>query len=239
MCASLNIVRGFSHRFVPVPASVNFSRSSDKLSCMRTERSNEEWVKLFQQSGPETDAAYSELRLFLVRGLQRALQGRPTALELAEDFAQDSMLHITRNLSQFRGDSRFTTWALAIAIRVAFNEMRRSRWRDVSLDALMGADGFASAVTDASVDDPERSVAKKEILEKLDGALRELTPKQRQILMGELRGIPQQQLAVRMGMTRNALYKLGHDGRKRMKQTLLASGLSWDQLDWALQPEGD
>ena len=64
---------------------------------MRSERSNEEWVKLLQQSGPETDAAYAELRVFLVRGLQRALQGRPTALQLAEDFAQDSMLHITRN----------------------------------------------------------------------------------------------------------------------------------------------
>jgi RNA polymerase sigma-70 factor, ECF subfamily len=239
MCPVPNIVREFSPRFVPVPASVNFSRTSAKLDCMRAERSNEEWLKLLQQSGPETDAAYAELRAFLVRGLQKALQGRPTALDLAEDFAQDSMVHITRHLSRFRGDSRFTTWALAIAIRVAFNEMRRSRWRDVSLDALMGADGFASAITNTSADDPERSLARKEILEKLDAALRELTPKQRQILMGELRGVPQEQLAIQMDMTRNALYKLGHDGRKRMKQTLLKSGLSWDQLDWALQPEGD
>jgi RNA polymerase sigma-70 factor, ECF subfamily len=206
---------------------------------MGSERSNEQWVTLLQQSGPESDAAFSELRVFLVRGLQRALQERPTALQLAEDFAQDSMLHITRNLSQFRGDSRFTTWALAIAIRVAFNEMRRSRWRDVSLDALMSADGFANVITDMSAEDPERSVARKEILEKLDAALYALTPKQRQILMAELRGVPQEQLAVRMGMTRNALYKLGHDGRKRMKQALLASGLTWGQLDWALQPEGD
>jgi RNA polymerase sigma-70 factor, ECF subfamily len=234
VCAAPNIVHGFFPHYV-----VNFFRSSDNLSCMRSERSNEEWVKLLQQSGPETDAAYLELRVILVRGLQRALQGRPTALHLAEDFAQDSMLHITWNLSQFRGESRFTTWALAIAIRVAFNEMRRSRWRDVSLDALMGADGFANAITDTSVDDPERSVARKQILETLDAALHELTPKQRQILMAELRGVPQEQLAIRMGMTRNALYKLGHDGRKRMKQKLLASGLSWDQLDWALQAEGD
>lgn len=214
-------------------------RSFDNWDGMGAERSNEEWVKLLRQSGPETDTAYSELRVFLVRGLQSALQGRPTALQLAEDFAQDSMLHITRNLSQFRGESLFTTWALAIAIRVAFNEMRRSRWRDVSLDALMDAEGFANAITNASVDDPERSLARKEILELLDAALHELTPKQRQILIAELRGVPQEELAIRMGMTRNALYKLGHDGRKRMKQKLLASGLSWDQLDWALQPEGD
>lgn len=194
---------------------------------------------MLRQSGPETDAAYSELRVFLVRGLQRALHGRPAALHLVEDFAQDSMLHITRNLSQFRGESRFTTWALAVAIRVAFNEMRRSRWRDVSLDALMGADGFAKAITDASVNGPERSLARKEILETLDATLRDLTLKQQQVLMAELRGVPQEELAIRMGMTRNALYKLGHDGRKRLKQKLLASGLSWDQIDWALRQEGD
>jgi RNA polymerase sigma-70 factor (ECF subfamily) len=205
---------------------------------MRPERSNEEWVKLLGQSGPETDAAYSELCVFLGRGLQRALQGHPAALHLVEDFAQDSMIHIRRNLSQVRGESRFTTWALAIAVRVAFNEMRRSRWRDVSLDALMDADGFANAITDTSVDSPERSLARKEALEILDAALRELTPKQRQVLMGELRGVPQEELAIRMGMTRNALYKLGHDGRKRLRKNLLASGLSWDQLAWALRLEG-
>jgi RNA polymerase sigma-70 factor, ECF subfamily len=206
---------------------------------MVSKRSNEEWVKLLRQNGPETDAAYSELHAFLVRGLQRALQGRAAALHLVEDFAQDSMLHIRRNLSQFRGESRFTTWAMAIAIRVAFNEMRRSRWRDVSLDELMGADRLPNLITDASVDGPERTLARNEVLDILDAALRELTLKQRQVLMAELRGVPQEELAIRMGMTRNALYKLGHDGRKRLKQKLLASGLSWDQIDWALQPEGD
>lgn len=202
-------------------------------------RSNEEWVKLLRQSGPESDAAYSALRAFLVRGLQKALQAHPTAFHLVEDFVQDSMLQITRNLSQFRGESRFTTWALAIAIRVAFNDMRRRRWRDVPLDALMQAGGFAKAITDNSVDAPDRAFAKKEILERLDAALRELTSKQRQVLIAELRGVPQEVLATRMGLTRNALYKLGHDGRKRLKRKLLESRLSWDQIDWALQPEGD
>jgi RNA polymerase sigma-70 factor (ECF subfamily) len=205
---------------------------------MSSERSNEDWVKSLRQSGPETDSAHSELHSFLVRGLQRALKGRPAALQLAEDFAQDSMLHITRNLSQFRGDSRFTTWALAIAIRLAFNEMRRSRWRDVSLDGMMGGNGFVNAIRDTSVGEPERLLARKEILEILDSAVNELTPKQRQVMFAELKGVPQVELAIRMGITRNALYKLGHDARKRMKQKLLASGLTWDQLDWAMKPTG-
>jgi RNA polymerase sigma-70 factor, ECF subfamily len=213
--------------------------AADPRTCgsrMGSERSNAEWVRLLGQSGPEADAAHSDLRVFLVRGLQRALRGRPAALQLAEDFAQDAILRIARDLGQFRGESKLTTWALAVAIRVAFNELRRARWRDVSLDDLMDAKGFT--ITSTSPDDPEQSLARKQILAVLESALDALTVKQRQVLVAELRGVPQELLAARMGVSRNALYKLGHDGRKRMKQALLASGWSWDQLERALRPEG-
>jgi RNA polymerase sigma-70 factor (ECF subfamily) len=203
---------------------------------MAAERSNEEWVKVLGQRSPETDAAHADLRAFLVRGLHRALRGRPAALPLTEDFAQEALLRIARDLGQFRGESKFTTWALAIAIRVAFNELRRTRWRDVSLDDLMDAQGFT--VTETALDDPARSLSRKQVLEILESALDELTVKQRHVLVAELRGVPQEVLASRMGMSRNALYKLGHDGRKRMKQTLLASGWSWTELERALRPEG-
>jgi hypothetical protein len=78
---------------------------------MSSERSNEEWVTLLPQSGPETEPLFGASPLPHA-GLQSTLQGRPTALELVEDFAQDSILHITRNLGQFRGGSRFTTGRL-------------------------------------------------------------------------------------------------------------------------------
>ncbi|MDH4136346.1 MAG: hypothetical protein OEW09_06480, partial [Anaerolineae bacterium] len=46
---------------------------------------------------------------------------------------------ILDGLDSFRGESRFTTWAQKIAVRVAFTELRRHRWRDVSLDEMTGS----------------------------------------------------------------------------------------------------
>jgi RNA polymerase sigma-70 factor (ECF subfamily) len=54
----------------------------------------------------------------------------------AEDFAQEALIKITANLDSFRGESRFTTWAQKIAINVALAELKRRRWRDVSLQEL-------------------------------------------------------------------------------------------------------
>ena len=51
--------------------------------------------------------------------------------------AQEGTLKVLGGLATFRGDSRFTTWAITVTVRVAFTELRRARWRDVSLDRLV------------------------------------------------------------------------------------------------------
>ena len=59
---------------------------------------------------------------------------------MAEDLAQDATLRVMDNLAKFRGESRFTTWATKIAIRLAISDLRRARYKDFSLDEL-SADG--------------------------------------------------------------------------------------------------
>jgi RNA polymerase sigma-70 factor (ECF subfamily) len=119
------------------------------------ERSNEEWIAALSRSGAEHDAALEELRLLLVRGLGYALSRRGGIDDaLLEDFAQDALLKIMDSLESFRGESRFTTWAQKIAVRVAYTELRRHRWRDVSLEDLAGtpdADFVPSFLADPSV----------------------------------------------------------------------------------------
>src|SRR5262249_34019534 len=71
----------------------------------------------------------------------------------------------------------------------------------------------------------------------------DLTEKQRQVLSAELSGVPHAEIATRLGMNRNALYKLGHDARRRVKARLEAAGVAgWDinlgleggrRCDWA------
>jgi RNA polymerase sigma-70 factor (ECF subfamily) len=62
----------------------------------------------------------------------------------------------------------------------------------------------------------------------------ELTDRQRQALVAEFKGMPQAEIAARMGLTRNALYKLTHDARQNLKRGLEAAGIDGDGVREAL-----
>ncbi len=176
----------------------------------------------------EQAAALNALREVLLTGLRIGLSGRGDVSEAhLEDFAQESLLRVMDRLDQFQGRSKFTTWAQAIALNTAFTEMRRKRWQDVSLDALI-ADGDRlsepSLVADGILGADEDRV-------RLIGVLRnaienELTPKQRAAILGELRGMPFDQIVELLGTTRSAGYKLLHDARRALKQRLHEAGIT-------------
>ena len=195
-------------------------------------RSNEEWVTALSQPGLRRDAALEDLHALLVRGLGYALTDRSNLRESdLEDFAQDAVLKILNGLHTFRGESRFTTWAHKIAVRVALTELRRRRWQDVSLDELTESrNGGAEFIPDFLADpalSPEQQAMQQAILTTLRRLIRDmLTDKQRQALQAVLKGMPLEEVARRMGSNRNALYKLLHDARRRLQQGILTEGLS-------------
>jgi RNA polymerase sigma-70 factor (ECF subfamily) len=57
-----------------------------------------------------------------------------------------------------------------------------------------------------------------------------LTEKQRRALLAELRGMPQDKIARHLGSNRNAVYKLTHDARKRLKQGLEMAGFGAEDI---------
>jgi RNA polymerase sigma-70 factor (ECF subfamily) len=193
------------------------------------ERTNQEWLAALR--GPGRDKALGDLRTLLVRGLGYALAGRPGIdSSTLEDFAQDALLKILDGLDSFRGESRFTTWAQKIAVHVAFTELRRHRWRDVSLDEMTGSSG-ADFIPDTLADPsagPEQQAIQRMLLSTLRRLIAtELTDKQRQALVAvRIHGMPLEEVARRMGTNRNALYKLLHDARQRLKKRMMAEGLS-------------
>ena len=199
-------------------------------------RSNEEWIAALSQPGPRYEAALQDLRSTLVRGLGYALADRSNVREAdLEDFAQSALLKVLDGLHTFRGESRFLTWAQTIAVRVAYTELRRVRWRDVSLDELTepkegNAEFIPSQLADLSVG-PEQQVVQRAMLETLRRLIREeLTDKQRQALQAMLSGMPLEEIARRMGTNRNALYKLLHDARRKLQQRILDEGLSAQEV---------
>jgi RNA polymerase sigma-70 factor (ECF subfamily) len=197
------------------------------------DRTNQEW--LADLRGPEQDQALADLHGFLVRGLGYSLGSRSDVDEaMIEDFVQDALIKILGALDTFRGESKFTTWAQKIAVRVGYSELRRQRWRDVSLDGLIEA-GDMDFVPEIMVDPsagPEQQATQRIFLTTLRRLIAtELTAKQRQALVAvRIQGMPLEEVARRMGTNRNALYKLLHDARQRLKRELEVEGLTSEEI---------
>ena len=204
------------------------------------ERTNQEW--LAELRGPGRDQALADLRARLVRGLRYAMADRPSVTEAdLEDWAQDALVKILAGLDSFRGESRFTTWAQKIAVRVAFTELRRQRWKDISLQDLTapydGEDITPAVLTDPAAS-PEQRAAQQMMAEMVHRLIaEELTERQRQALTAVMMGgMSLEEVARRMGTNRNALYKLLHDARRRLQKRMIAEELSAQDVLAAFEP---
>ncbi len=179
--------------------------------------------------GPNADGALEDLYDLLVRGLGAALGGYGGGVEANfGDFAQEALIKITSNLDSFRGESRFTTWAQKIAINVALTELKRRRWHDVSLQDLFARREAAAREAADTQLTPEQRALQNMVLGELRRMVDEdLTDRQREAVVAvALEGMPISEVARRMGTNQNALYKLLHDARRKLKREMEAAGLS-------------
>lgn len=197
-------------------------------------RSNEEWLyALGERSGAARDKALTELREYLVRAALVYLSMHREELTrwsqediqaLAEDMAQEAVMKVVANLASFKGASKFTTWAYRFVINLTASELRRRRYQDISLDSLRRDEvsAFAPLASGPDIVDPERTAQQNEYRNLVYNILQEeLTERQRLALVGVyLRGYSMDEVATALGINRNALYKLLHDARKRLKQAL-------------------
>ena len=161
---------------------------------------------------------------------------RDEILQHAEDCAQDALIAVMNHLSDFRGDSRFTTWAYKFAINMALMAARRERWKDVSLDELSSTstgdllDEFVPDKTDGMI--PEQSAMREELRETLGRVIEtDLTEKQRLVLvMMVFNEVPMDEVVRHLGANRNAVYKLLHDARRRLKFAMQREGLTAQEV---------
>ena len=200
------------------------------------QRSNEQWAAALGQPVPLRRDALGDLRRMLVRGLRFALASRGDVTDAdLEDFAQDALLKILDALDSFRGESRFTTWAQKIAVRVAFSALRHRRWRDVPFPGTMDDGQHSDFMPDTLIDplaSPETQALQGSALDLLRRVIAdELTDRQRQVMVAVvLQGMPLDEVARRMGTNRNALYKLMHDARQRLKRRMAAAGMPAEEM---------
>ena len=198
-------------------------------------RTNDQWLNDLNDSGAVYESALNDLRAILLSGLRRGLLGQintnaPEFESQAEDFVQEAMLKILDNLSAFAGLSQFTTWAHKIAVSVALTELRRKRWQDNSLDGMLVTDqgDYTPGFMADKAPLPEAAAEQAEMLSRVQRLIAEtLTDKQRMALeTAVIQGKSTNEVAAIMDMKPNAVYKLLHDARLRLKRELEQEGLT-------------
>ncbi len=196
--------------------------------------SNDNWVQRLKSGDTtERDSALIELRELIVRGLNRSLNNHYGSRSFnAEDVAQEALIKIMNALDTFEGRSRFTTWAMAIATRVGLSEYRRRHCKDISLDGITAGDSLKFEFAEINSTQIGQEMDQKGILlrlrELIDG---ELTDKQRLAIRGLLEGLPVEEVASRMNSNRNAIYKLVHDARAKLRAGFEKSGIVAEDIN--------
>lgn len=192
-------------------------------------RTNEAWLEALRDPSPAGAAVAGELHAYLSRVIGRMVGGRLG--DDVRDLVQESLVRIVASLDSFRGDSAFTTWAAGVATRVAFTELRRRSVRERREDEFGAAEQEVRELPSPSTPAPGDAAARTDLLAGLERAIRtRLTERQRAAILAELRGVPTIEIAERLGTNQNALYKLTHDARAKLRTALLEMGFTADSL---------
>jgi RNA polymerase sigma-70 factor (ECF subfamily) len=196
-------------------------------------RKDDQWVHDLQSTDAALrDEAVSDLRDMLCRGLAKSLSknGRVDDAFL-EDIVQEASIKILEKLDGFEGRSKFRTWAVTIAVRTAIGKMRKREWQNVSLESMAANGKFEPQVALDTFATGDRESSRSMLLSKLKEVIEsELTEKQWTAITAELAGMPPEQIAEKLSTNANAIYKLMHDARKKLRRGLETSGFTIEDI---------
>jgi RNA polymerase sigma-70 factor, ECF subfamily len=202
------------------------------VSADAADRTAVEWMAGLRGSGVQRDSTVAELRDLLVRVARFECERRsgllrvrgPELEDIAQQAANDALVSIMAKLDEFRGESRFTTWAYKFVMFQVSNKIGRHFWR-------------AGPATVAEPVDPERIAdrlamapdQRAELREQLGALARaveqDLTEHQRKVFVAiALDDVPVDALAAELGSTRNAVYKALFDARRKLRASLAGAG---------------
>lgn len=194
---------------------------------------------VFTARGAARDAALAALHARLLRTAKSELRRRsgrhpiagPELDDLAHQSADDALLAIVAKLDQFRGESRFTTWASGFVILEVSAKLGRHFWRRPT--ALLDGRSW-DELPDRFGLPPDEQAVHRDLVAALRQAIEhDLTERQRQVFTAiAINGIPVDALADRLGSNRNALYKTMFDARRKLRAVLAGRGyLTAEQAD--------
>jgi RNA polymerase sigma-70 factor (ECF subfamily) len=190
------------------------------------------WVERLGPGHPRRDQAVATLHEALHRAARHELRRRrgqlpslsgPELDDIAQQCADDAVVNVLARLGDFRGLSRFTTWAYKFAVFEVSTKVARHAWQrhPPSAEELTW-----DRLPDALAEKPGEQAERREQLAALAHAIEaDLTPRQREVFVAvALNDVPIDVLALQLHSNRNALYKNLFDARRRLRASLAAAG---------------
>src|SRR5690348_9724602 len=105
--------------------------------------------------------------------------------EDARDVYQETFLRVYRNLHTFRFDCSFHTWLYRIVTNICLDQLRKRKVRKEESSVVETSDGpidrMESFEEDAAEADPERRLWNRQLKDRIEGALADLTPRERMV----------------------------------------------------------
>jgi RNA polymerase sigma-70 factor (ECF subfamily) len=151
----------------------------------------------------------------------QALSG-PEYEDLVQQAADDAVVNLLGKLEEFRGLSRFTTWAYKFVIFEVSAKVARHAWRRQA----PGPDElYFDRLIAPMARRPEVWFEQQAQLQALSDAIGELTGLQREVFVAvALNEVPVDVLAAKLDTNRNAVYKNLFDARRSLRAKMSAAG---------------
>jgi RNA polymerase sigma-70 factor (ECF subfamily) len=194
--------------------------------------SSRRWVEQLHPDHPRHEQAVARLHDILRRAALHELRRRRAQLpalagpeldDVAQQCADDAVLNILARIGDFKGLSRFTTWAYKFAIFEVSSKLARHAWQrhPPGREELEVAE-----LPDTLALRPSEQAERREQLAVLRTAIEDhLTPRQRQVFVAiALNDVAIDVLALELDSNRNAIYKNLFDARRRLRESLAAAG---------------
>lgn len=189
------------------------------------------WTEQLRAGHPRRDETVAELHAVLQRIAYHELSRRrgqlgsvrgPEFDDLAQQAANDALVKILAKLEQFAGLSRFTTWAYKFVMFEISRLVSRHPWQRQSPYA---DESVWERLADLPTADPSERAERREQVAVLVAAVDRLTDRQREVFVAvALNSVPIDVLAVKLGSTRNAIYKNLFDARRSLRKSMAADG---------------
>ena len=192
---------------------------------------DQQWIEGLSGTGAPHERTCEQLHEILFRAARREARQRgiylrvagPDLDDLACQAASDALLLIIRKVRDFRGESRFTTWATRFVVFQVIAKLRqhvRPHRSSTSLPPPELWEELPAAHPSPDLEAEARDLARV-VLHAVDS---QLTSRQRTVLLGLVRGATPAALAGELELNANAVHQTMFRARRRLRHHLTAQG---------------